>query len=375
MTSTSRSRQPRGIPVGGQFSADRKGEPTGTLNGAPAAPKERSPRRVFTERQATMRMTALMEGRNVAPRCIRNTHEFETSTATRKDWWDNSRVIAPQSSDKAKVKVPLMTDNNTPSKLAGRANEGHALSGELRTYRRTYEFDDVSVKMPSVAAINREAKLRKNATFDVPVESTYEGGKVMGIVRVTKGPGNTWECESLGFGDHDSFKVQEAVQASLEARRPSMTRQDIGSIEKRRRERVIREGGPFFKARSGWIDAVTYSRDTATMVTKTRADGDQPSRVYGHRVSFEVYKELMTANAPGQVYNQKVRGSATVPAGQCGKCGRAYFPQKGHTCPRPDNAIPQKKSVLTGDDVTYRDRAKASAYNALVSGVAHSQRS
>jgi hypothetical protein len=182
--------------------------------------------------------------------------------------------------------------------------------------------------MPSATSIKRYAASEGSATFDVPVSSSYPGGSVTGWVRVTRGADGTWATRGLGFSPEDSAYVAEAVQAVLEARRPSRALEEVRDLLDRRRARAAALGTRVEVANSQWIKRLGYDKSTNTMVMVTGRS------LYGFAVTPEVYQAMSESRTPGRVYNQIVKGrAARVEVRECPNCHRYSTAGAGHRCP------------------------------------------
>jgi hypothetical protein len=177
-------------------------------------------------------------------------------------------------------------------------------------------------------SIKRYATNEGSATFDVPVSASYPAGSVTGWVRVTRGADGSWATRGLGFSPEDSAYVAEAVQAVLEARRPSRALEEVGDLLDRRRARAAAVGARVEVAGSQWIKRLGYDESTNTMVMVTARS------LYGFTVPPDVYRAMSESRSPGRVYNQVVKGRAVrVEVRKCSNCHRYSTAGAGHRCP------------------------------------------
>ncbi len=312
-------RQPRGVPVGGQWATAAHAE-----SGLALLPSSLSPQ------QAAERHQALLDAGYV-PAVV--TPGLDPATTAGIDqWWGDHFVTAEyRASGEGFAQMP---DDATPG-----MSDGNALSGRRRTHRVRYRGQDVQLRMPSAAAIKRFAAQSGEGTFDVPVGAQYPDAsgvesQVQGWVRVTRSPGGRWSAVGLGFAG-ESEAVAEGVSAILEARRPSFALRDAGSLITRHRERLAAQGAPLQSVTSQWISAVGYDEASGVMATQT-ANGN----IYGHLVSKARAQAVAEAASPGAMFNRLVKGSDRVEVSNCPSCGRFFSASSAHTCPTPAGPEP-----------------------------------
>jgi len=225
---------------------------------------------------------------------------------------------------------PQMPDDNTPGMTLG-----NSLDGNRRTHRVKYRGEDVTLRMPSAAAMKRFAAQSEESTFDVPVGAEYPDTSgvntlVAGWVRVTGSPNGNWTAIGMGFPGGADGAVAEGVASILEARRPSHALRDAGSLIAKHRDRQAAQGVPLRAVSSAWISALGYDDATGVMATQTAAGG-----VYGHLVSKATFGEVASAKSPGSMFNKLVKGSGRVEVGNCPSCGRFFAASGSHSCPTP----------------------------------------
>jgi hypothetical protein len=265
---------------------------------------------------------ASIEGEGYVPAIAHSYVTSPGSSAHRQEWWDKS-FVAAEYGDHQAGEYPHMPDDYTPSHGRGRSLDGHR-----RTHRMAYRGAGVTLRMPSATAIKAFAKETPGHTFDIPVSATHPEGQVAGWVRVTVDSDGNWATRGLGFDPADAAYVSESVQCVLSARRPSRALAETGDILERRRERAAHIGARTTPVVSGWVRAVGFDKSTSTMVMTTAA------HQYGFQVPSSIYQELAASDAPGQVFNQKVKGRAVrIEVNQCPKCSRFTADGTSHRCP------------------------------------------
>jgi hypothetical protein len=221
---------------------------------------------------------------------------------------------------------PQMPDDFTPSD-----STGSSLSGRRRTQRMTYTSEEVSVTMPSAAAIRRYS-YENGGTFDVPVSATFPGGNVSGWVRVTQNGANTWSVQGLNFPDADPGQVAEAISAVLEARRPSTALQDAGDLLARRAERIA-AGGEKIQAppHESFIIGAGYDHTQGVLAVKIGA------KLYGYTVTPERVRLFGKSTSVGAAYNRLLKGQQVAEVHECDKCHRFNVGAVTHRCPSQHN--------------------------------------
>ena len=316
-------RQPKGVPIGGEFTTTSRDETGPTLLPTGFSPKE-----------AAERHEALLDA-GYAP-AVTSPGMNPATTDGIDQWWGDHFVTAEyRASGEGFAQMP---DDFTPG-----MGSGHALSGHRRTSRMKYRGEDVTLRMPSATAIKRFAAQSDNTTFDVPVSGEYPGADgnpqlVAGWVRVTKSPGGAWNALGMGFPTGGDEAVAEGVAAILEARRPSFALRDAGTLITSHRARLAGQGVPMRHVSSAWISAVGYDEASGVMATRTLTGA-----VYGHLVTKARYGAVAEAKSPGSMFNKLVRGSGRVQVTNCPGCGRFFSSAAPHSCPAP--ATPQSGVV------------------------------
>lgn len=309
-------RQPKGavagnVNVGGQFAEHLRTNPEVRLGASGTAMEQLHARRM--QLRAAGYMPA---GSGIADGSPR-------STAGISRWWETHFTRAEFAPEAEKGSYHQMPDDYTPGMHGGRA-----LSQHRRTHRMLYEGAGVAVRMPSVTSIRRYSKELKGQTFDIPVEATYPGGTVSGYVRVTQNGPNTWSVSGLNMPAAANAYVSEAIQATLEDRRPSTALGRVEDLLERRRERFA-AGGVTLNAtpQSSWIRGMGYNDASQQMVVQLG------ERVYAYKVQKEIFEAAQTSWSPGRIYNQLVKGRDRAPVDFHDVCGRYFDAAKPHRCP------------------------------------------
>jgi hypothetical protein len=241
-------------------------------------------------------------------------------------WWSDARLRSEISMDDTK-RHPVMPDDYTIAETTGRA-----LSGKRRTHRMLYKSDEIALRMPSASAIRRFANEMQGATFDVPISAEGPAGNpVSGHVRVTKhGPGN-YSVSAINMPPAAQERVAEAVNAILEARRPSFALKDaqrVGGLVKLAQERRANAGAPMVEIeRSMWMRGAGYNKESGEMTINLKG------RTYGYKVPQSVFDTVVHAASPGAAYNNLVKGKYDSHAvTECTKCKNWHAKDAQHSC-------------------------------------------
>lgn len=339
MSIDTRHRQPKGIPVGGQFAATTHAEPGIVL----AAERHRE---VMAARHDLFRAA------NFVPATTMSAMNSPATAEHREEWW-NRNFVAAEYGVKGK-NYPQMPDDFTPAQTPG-----HAMSGKRRTHRMNYGNKDISLRMPSATSIKRFSGENGNPTFDVPVSVSVKGGApVQGWVRVTKTGPHSWDTTTLGGNGGDaSEQVAEAVAAILESRRVSVALAKIPDLLAARKNREAAKGAELKPVNSSFINAVGFDPNTSTMATRIG------NKLYGHQVTRQFFEAVQTAEHPGAVFNKLVRAHQPAGVVQCGKCARFSSTRVPHTCPSG-----HKAASGLGMDHVVRARRRAESVASSRSG-------
>lgn len=331
MSIDSKPRQPKGIPVGGQYAAYAHAEPGAVLA-------------VARHRQAMAQRRELFRAQGFVPAATLQAENSPTSTEHREEWWNRNFVAAEYGA--GSKSYPQMPDDYTPAQTLG-----HAMSGHRRTHRMNYGNDDIQMRMPSATSIRRFSQENGNPTFDVPVSVSLKGGPpVQGWVRVTKTGPHRWETTSLGGRGDAGDQVSEAVAAVLESRRVSTALAKVPDLLAARKAREAAKGAEMSPVSSSWINEIGYDQNTGTMATRI---GD---KLYGHKVTQQFFDALKTTERPGAVFNKLVKSNQKAGVTMCGKCKRFSSTAVAHTCPTG-----HKPQVGIGLDHVERARRRAEA--------------
>lgn len=302
-------RQPKGIPVGGQWAENALAASGLQLHQVAAIDGA-----LFAARREQL------EQAGYVPAVATEAVVSPTTTARRDQWWDTHFLQAEYAEEDNGY--PQMPDNYTPGMTGGRA-----ISGHRRTHRMSYSAGGVAVRMPSRTSIARYSAENGNNTFDVPVSVSLPSGDVQGWVRVTKaGPGR-WETTGVGFSGDAEVSVAESVSASLEGRSATMKPQSFNDLIERRKQRISEQGFEMSEVTSTWIDSVGYDRNSGVLATMTSA-----GRMYGHKVPEGTFAALTSSRSPGALFNKLVKGNDRTGVERCDECGRYKAAEAAHTC-------------------------------------------
>lgn len=304
---TAQPRHPEGTPSGGQWKERPRGESQGRLVDVDTVLSER---------------VGLLARHGYAPPTSLPLSGVDGGS--RRRWWDTHLLLGEWGDSRGEY--PKMPETYRPAGSDGRR----------RANRRVYRGAGVTLRMPSATSVRAFAAGADGAaagpvTFDVPVSVDHPGGEVEGWVRVTRGPDGRWATRPVGMSDSDGPYAAEAVQAVLEARRPSMTLGEIGDLLERRRLRKASVGVAPAPVGSSWISRMGFDPVSETMVLETAT-----SR-YGYRVPASVYRQVVDSSSPGRTFTAVVKGrAARVELSSCADCGRVVVRLPGrpaHRCP------------------------------------------
>lgn len=331
-------RQPKGIPIGGQFATQAHGESGVSLAGSPEPQRMGTTpllERFFGDAE---RHDALINRGYVQPTFFAALTDPK-STARRREWWQQTMMASGHDVDGSGY--PKMPDNYTPSKRAGRAIGGRSEEQDLRTYRRSFTDDGVTIRMPSKASI-KEYSREMGSTIQVPFSAMDESGRaITGNVLVTNNGPGVWSVEPLAIQGVAAAKIAEAIAARLEGRRTSFDPKGTGDLLERHRARLAAEGASVEKTthNSTWISAVGYNEASGVMFTETST-----GRTYGHHVDPATYAAIRDDRSPGAAFNALIKQNKMPRAevSSCGRCQRVYAVANGHTCSG------QRKEPTTG---------------------------
>ena len=325
-------RQPRGIPVGGEYAPHTR--PDATINLGPGG---------LTTADRDLRRVALLHGGFVPAIALPSAG----NDIDRDLWWQTAFVRSEYQGEAGGFHK--MPDDYTPKQSGGQA-----ISGNRRTHRIKYEGAGVSVRMPSATAIRSYSAVIGNQTFHIPVSADYPGGSVQGSVRVTRnGPGE-WSVSGLGFDPRANAYVSEAISAILESRTPSVALGRVPDLQQRRRDRFAAGGVKMdLTEKSGFISGVGYNKASSTMSVKIGL------KHYAYKVSEKTFNAVRGARSPGAAYNLLVKGNQRAEAvDSCPKCGRFNVATDVHRCP---SAHQQPSNGVKAENAAMRKRARSSA--------------
>lgn len=241
---------------------------------------------------------------------------------------------SPQSAEQWWQKASQLTDSTGTVPTMGR-DDG-------RPQRRTYSGDDFSITMPSHASVRRFAAQVAERTgdesrpFEMPIEYTGpDGSPTMSAVRVSK-KGRSFEVTMPSdFDPERKVQVSESVRATLESRRPTLTREHTAQLIATYRHRASGTGVETRKAASTWIKEMGYNADAQQATFVMSPSKNNPTGAYVYDMDPETWGRMSTSSSAGKAYNTYVRkaGNASVDvAVQCEDCGRYFGASATHRC-------------------------------------------
>jgi len=211
-----------------------------------------------------------------------------------------------------------------------------------RPQRRTYTGDDYAVTMPSHASVRRFAGQVAEHTgdearpFEMPIEYTGpDGDSVMSAVRVSK-RGRSYEVTMpSGFDPERKAEVSESVRATLESRRPTLTREHTAQLVATYRHRAAGTGVDTRRAASTWIKEMGYNAEAQQATIVMQPSKANPTGAYVYDMDPDTWGRVAASSSVGKAYNRYVRraGNTSVDvAVQCQDCGRYYGSATEHAC-------------------------------------------
>ena len=241
---------------------------------------------------------------------------------------------SPQSAEQWWQKASQLTDSTGTVPTMGRDDD--------RPQRRTYSGDDYSITMPSHASVRRFAAQVAERTgdesrpFEMPIEYTGpDGSPTMSAVRVSK-KGRSFEVTMpSGFDPERKVQVSESVRATLESRRPTLTREHTAQLIASYRHRASGTGVETRKAASTWIKEMGYNADAQQATFVMSPSKNNPTGAYVYDMDPETWGRMSSSSSTGKAYNTYVRkaGNASVDVAiQCEDCGRYYGTSTTHSC-------------------------------------------
>lgn len=211
-----------------------------------------------------------------------------------------------------------------------------------RPQRRTYTGDDYALTMPSHASVRRFAGQVAEHTgdesrpFEMPIEYTGpDGDSVMSAVRVAK-RGRSYEVTMPSdFDPERKAQVSESVRATLESRRPTLTREHTAQLVATYRHRAAGKGVDTRRAASTWIKEVGYNSEAQQATIVMQPSKANPTGAYVYDMDPDTWGRVASSSSVGQAYNRYVRraGNTSVDvAQQCEDCRRYYGSATSHAC-------------------------------------------
>lgn len=211
-----------------------------------------------------------------------------------------------------------------------------------RPQRRTYTGDDYSITMPSHASVRRFAAQVSERTgdesrpFEMPIEYTGpDGASTMSAVRVSK-KGRSYEVTMpSGFDPERTAQVSESVRATLESRRPTLTREHTAQLVASFRHRAAGAGVETRRAASTWIKEMGYNESAQQATIVMSPSKNNPTGAYVYDMDPETWGRMSSTSSLGKAYNTYVRkaGNSSVDVAlQCDSCGRYYGASTTHSC-------------------------------------------
>ena len=221
--------------------------------------------------------------------------------------------------------------------------------GGVRTIQHTYTGDAGTLRMPSVAALERMADTGV-VTFDIPVQAGTADRHVSGWCRVHRTGRGAWAVQPMGMDEETGAMAGRQVSWVLGNEHPTFALNEFGSMAGLAAETERRAGTEPAAVRSSALREVGYN-DHEGVLYATTLDGS----TYAWQSPRDVYERMLTGSA-GRVFSREVAGRMRrVEGEQCPACGRFYCVVTGevdHTCPAEVG-----RPLSGGDDSAWAGRA------------------
>src|SRR5699024_3038351 len=125
------------------------------------------------------------------------------------------------------------------------------------------------------------------------------------------------------------------VRATLESRRPTLTREHTAQLVASYRHRAAGTGVETRQAASSWIKEMGYNSEARQATIVMSPTRNNPTGAYVYDMDPDTWGRMSRAGSAGKAYNTYVRkqGNASVDvATQCEDCGRYYGSATEHAC-------------------------------------------
>jgi len=208
--------------------------------------------------------------------------------------------------------------------------------------RRTYTGEDYSLTMPSHASVRRFAATVGQRTgdpsrpFEMPIEYTGpDSNSVMSAARVSK-RGRSYDVQMPSdFDPEKKAQVSESVRATLESRRPTLSREHTAQLVASYRHRAAGSGVQTRRAASSWIKEMGYNAEAQQATIVMSPTKNNPTGAYVYDMDPDTWGHMSTDRSAGKAYNTYIRraGNTSVDvAVQCDDCFRYYGTATQHGC-------------------------------------------
>lgn len=170
----------------------------------------------------------------------------------------------------------------------------------------------------------------------MPIEYTGPDGETtMSAVRVSK-KGRSFDVQMPSdFDPERKAQVSESVRATLESRRPTLTREHTAQLVASYRHRAAGSGVETRQAASSWIKEMGYNAEARQATIVMAPTRNNPTGAYVYDMDPDTWGRMSRAGSAGKAYNTYIRkqGNASVDvATQCDNCGRYYGSATEHAC-------------------------------------------
>ena len=149
----------------------------------------------------------------------------------------------------------------------------------------------------------------------------------MSAVRVSK-RGRSYEVTMpADFDPERKAQVSESVRATLESRRPTLTREHTAQLVATYRHRAAGKGVDTRHAASTWIREMGYNSEAQQATIVMNPSKANPTGAYVYDMDPDTWGRVASSSSVGKAYNTYVRraGNTSVDVAlQCEDCGRYY---------------------------------------------------
>ena len=343
-------RQPKGIPVGGQFASRQRHEVKVDIALAAAYTDSRiqaagEPHDILDRLYGDeKRRQTLAAGGYVEPSFV-HAAVMPDTTEQIDSWWAQAYTAMGTAQDSWGVLPQVL-----PS---GR-----------RYPRMKYTAADMTLRMPALGRIKREARAQ-GLPIPVPFSAVDSRGlPIQGVALVTDAGNGRWIVEPRGMGGESAAKIAEAITSQLEGRAVARSDSDTGDLLEAHRRRRLAQGLDVRDSHSKWIEGFAHDADEGVLVMRTNT-----GKTYGYSVDSSTAVAVMTDYSPGRAFNHLIKGKTPrLEVETCSRCARAYATVNAskHACPQDKVARDRTLSQEQVIEVVNASRTRQAAAATVV---------